>query len=58
MPAEKSHTHTPVESYGRHGVNAGKYGCNGEEVVEAAVNQTKVPLVVNGVGEVDHRVER
>lgn len=51
-------THAPVESDGRHGVNAGKYGCDGEEVVEAAVPRTKVPLVVNGVGEVDHGVER
>lgn len=51
------HTHTPVQSDGRHGVDAGEYGCDGEEVVEAAVNQTEVPLVVNRVGKVDHRVE-
>lgn len=29
--------YTPVEGDGRHGVNAGKYGCDGEKVVEAAV---------------------
>lgn len=51
-------TYTPVEGDGRHGVNAGKYGCDGEKVVEAAVAWTKVPLVVNGIGEVDHGVER
>lgn len=50
--------HTPVEGDGRHGVNAGKYGCDGEKVVEAAVARAEVPLVVNGVGEVDDRVER
>lgn len=62
LQKRRSHTHsytyTPVKSYGRHGINAGKYGCNGEEVVEAAVYRTKVPLVVNRVGEVDHCVER
>lgn len=58
MLSENTHTHTPVESDGCHGVNAGKYGSNGEEVVESAVNQTKVPLVVNGVDKVDDGVER
>lgn len=51
-------TYTPVEGDGHHGVNAGKYGCDGEKVVEAAVAWAEVPLVVNGIGEVDHGVER
>ena len=51
-------SYSPVQSYGCHWVNAGEYGCDGEEIVEAAVNQTKVPVVVDGIGKVDHRVER
>lgn len=49
--------HKPVEGDGRHGVNAGENGGDGEEVVEAAVNGAKVPFVMDGVGEVDDRVE-
>lgn len=48
----------PVQGYGRHRVNTGKYCSNWEEVVKAAVNRTKIPLVVDSVGEVDHCVER
>lgn len=29
--------YSPVQGDGRHGVNAGKYSCDGEKVVEAAV---------------------
>ena len=47
----------PVQSDGSHWVDAGKHRCDGEEVVEAAVDQSEVPLVVHGVGEVDDRVE-
>lgn len=47
----------PVQGDGSHGVDAGKNGRDGEEVVEAAVNQSEVPLIVHRVGKVDHRVE-
>jgi len=48
---------SPVQGDGRHGVDAGEDGGDGEEVVKLAVEQPVVPLIVDGVGEVHHRVE-
>ncbi|KAG7222155.1 hypothetical protein INR49_016727 [Caranx melampygus] len=47
----------PVQSDGSHGVDAGKHSRDRKEVVETAVDQSEVPLIVHGVGEVDDRVE-
>lgn len=47
----------PVQGDGSHGVDAGKHSRDRKEVVEAAVDQSEVPLVVHGVCEVDDRVE-
>lgn len=47
----------PVQGDCSHGVDAGEDSCDGKEVVEAAVDQSEVPLVVHRVREVDHRVE-
>lgn len=58
FPSKGSETRSlPVQSDGGHRVDAGKHGRDGKEVVEAAVDQSEVPLVVHGVREVDHRVE-
>ena len=51
------HRSSPVQSDGSHRVDAGEHSRDGKEVVEAAVDQSEVPLVVHGVDEVDHRVE-
>lgn len=48
---------SPVQGDGRHGVDAGEDGGDGEEVVKLAVEQPVVPLIVDGIGEVHHRVE-
>lgn len=48
---------SPVQGDGCHGVDAGKDGSDGEEVVKLAVEQPIVPFVVDGVSEVHHCVE-
>lgn len=48
----------PVDRNGGHRVDAGKHSGDREEVVEFAVDLTKVPLSVSRVDEVDERVER
>lgn len=48
---------SPVEGHSRHGVDTGKDSRNGEEVVELAVEQTVVPLIMDSVGEVHHCIE-
>lgn len=48
----------PVDGDGRHGVDAGEHGGDREEVVEAAVDLSEVPLSVSRVDEVDERIER
>lgn len=47
----------PVDGYRGHGVDAGEHRGNREEVVEPAVQFSKVPLSVSRVYEVDERVE-
>lgn len=48
---------SPVHSDGCHGVDAGEDSCDWEEVVEAAVSLSKVPLAVQRVDEVDESIE-
>lgn len=48
---------SPVHGDRCHGVDAGEDCSDGEEVVEAAVSFPKVPLVVQGIDEVDEGVE-
>lgn len=48
----------PVDGNGSHGVDTGEHGCDREEVVEPAVDSSKVPLSMSRVDEVDKRVER
>ncbi|KAF2988557.1 hypothetical protein EK904_006211 [Melospiza melodia maxima] len=53
--------HVPLAFYcvsdGCHGVDAGEDSCDWEEVVEAAVSLSKVPLAVQRVDEVDESIE-
>lgn len=48
---------SPVHSYRCHGVDAGEDSCDWEEVVEATVSLSKVPLAVQRVDEVDEGIE-
>lgn len=50
-------TDSPVEGHSSHGVDAGEDGRNGKEVVELAVEEPVVPLIVDRVGEVHHCIE-
>lgn len=50
-------TDSPVEGHSSHGVDAGEDGSNGKEVVELAVEEPVVPLIVDRVGEVHHCIE-
>lgn len=47
----------PVDCNSCHGINAGKHGGDGKEVVELAVDLSKVPLSVRGVNEIDQRIK-
>lgn len=48
---------SPVHSDGCHGVDAGEDSCDWEEVVEAAVSLSKIPLAVQSIDEVDESIE-
>lgn len=49
---------SPIQGHGCHGVDTGKHSRDREEVVELAVEQAVVPLVVDSIGEIHHCVER
>lgn len=56
-PLNFSSLFSPVHSYCCHGVDAGEDSSDWEEVVEAAVSLSKVPLAVQCVDEVDESIE-